>query len=87
MSDDIESVVAAIQDDNPGSAIEVIDRGAYVRVQTPRFMRLTRESLERRLGREFEMRELQPMLTSFAGRIQTSSDGIVWEVLTTGKEA
>jgi toluene monooxygenase system protein D len=89
MSDEIESVVAAIHDDNPGTPIEVVDRGSYVRVQSPGYMRVTRDSLERRLGRDFEMRELELMLTAFAGRIRTSSDDIVWELLrdTDGVEA
>ncbi len=81
MSDEIESVVAAIQDDNPNAPIEVIDRGAYVRVQAPDYLRVTRGSLERRLGRDFEMRELQGMLSAFAGRIRTTSDDVVWELL------
>ncbi|MFZ0190396.1 MAG: MmoB/DmpM family protein [Streptosporangiaceae bacterium] len=33
MSDEVEQIIAAIEDDNPDTHIEVIDRGAYVRVQ------------------------------------------------------
>ncbi len=40
MSEDIEAILAAIEDDNPGTAIEVIDRGAYVRIQAERHMSL-----------------------------------------------
>jgi hypothetical protein len=32
MSEDIDAVVAAIRDDNPDADVEVVDRGAYVRV-------------------------------------------------------
>ncbi len=42
MSEDIEAILAAIQDDNPGTAIEVIDRGAYVRIQAEQHMKVTR---------------------------------------------
>jgi hypothetical protein len=33
MGDEVEQVIAAIEDDNPDTEIEVIDRGAYIRVQ------------------------------------------------------
>ena len=82
MSDEVDVIVAAIRDDNPDAAIEVIDRGAYVRVQAPNYLRITRETLAHRLGRDdFEMRELEGMLASFAGRIRTSTDDVVWELL------
>jgi UDP-3-O-[3-hydroxymyristoyl] N-acetylglucosamine deacetylase len=67
MSDLTPAIVAAIEDDNPDKEIEVTDRGAYVRVAGDPPLRLTRRSLERRLGREFEMRELEHLLSAFAG--------------------
>jgi len=78
MSEDIEAILAAIEDDNPGAAIEVIDRGAYVRIQTEQHMKVTRASIERHIGRAFEMRQLEPMMSAFAGRIETTSEGILW---------
>ena len=78
MSEDIEAIIAAIEEDNPGTEIEVIDRGAYVRVQAPQRMKVTRASIERQLGRPFEMRQLEPMMSAFAGRINTTSDAILW---------
>jgi toluene monooxygenase system protein D len=79
MGADIDAMVAAIREDNPGRDIEVTDRGAYVRVQGRGRLVLTRESAERNLGRPFEMRELEPMLSAFSGRISTSSDAVTWE--------
>ena len=78
MSDDIDAIIAAIEEDNPGSEIEVIDRGAYVRIQTERRMKLTRASIERHIGRTFELRQIEPMMSAFAGRIETTSDAILW---------
>ena len=78
MSDDIDAIIAAIRDDNPGTEIEVIDRGAYVRIQAEQRMKVTRASIERHIGRNFEMRQLEPMLSAFAGRIETTSDAILW---------
>jgi toluene monooxygenase system protein D len=85
MSDLIPAIVAAIEDDNPDKEIEVTDRGAYVRVAGDPPLRLTRRSLERRLGREFEMRELEHLLSAFAGRIDNKTDEIVF--YQTGRDA
>ena len=78
MSEDVEAIIAAIEDDNPGTKIEVIDRGAYVRIQAEQRMKVTRASIERHIGRPFEMRQLEPMMPAFAGRIETTSDAILW---------
>jgi len=78
MSDDIEAIIAAIEEDNPGAQIEVIDRGAYVRIQAEQRLKVTRASIEKYIGRSFEMRQLEPMMSAFAGRIDTTSDAVVW---------
>ena len=78
MSDDIDAIIAAIEEDNPGTEIEVIDRGAYVRIQAEQRMKVTRASIERHIGRTFEMRQLEPMMSAFAGRIETTSDAFLW---------
>jgi toluene monooxygenase system protein D len=79
MCDEVELVISAIEDDNPDTEIEVIDRGSYVRVQAPGRLRVTEVSLQRHLGPSFELRSLEMMLSSFAGRIETTSDEINWE--------
>lgn len=78
MSDTIPAVIRAIEEDNPGIDVEVLDRGAYVRIQAPQRMRVTQESIERHLGRTFELRELESLMSAFAGRIETRSDEILW---------
>ena len=78
MCDEVELVVRAIQDDNPSDSVEVLDCGAYVRVQRSGFLKLTRVSLERHLGAGFQMSQVESIMSAFAGRIRTSSDGIVW---------
>jgi hypothetical protein len=74
-----DAVIEAIRIDNPGSEIDLVDRGAYIRVQTLGRCRLTRDSFAEALGRPAELNEIEPWLTSFAGRINTSSDEITWE--------
>ena len=78
MCDEVELVVRAIQDDNPAESVQIVDCGAYVRVQRSGFLRLTRVSLERHLGAGFEMSQLESIMSAFAGRIRTSSEEIVW---------
>jgi toluene monooxygenase system protein D len=79
MHEDIPGIVAAINEDNPDVAIEVFDRGSYVRVQAPRRLVVTRDSIARNLGRsDYEIRELEVLLSSFAGRIANTSDSIIW---------
>ena len=78
MSDEVEPVIEAIREDNPDREIEVIDRGAYVRVQADGYLVVTEESLQRHLGSNFRIRSLEVMLTAFAGRIETRSDRMEW---------
>jgi toluene monooxygenase system protein D len=78
MCDEVELVVRAIEDDNPADSVQILDCGAYVRVQRSGFLKLTRASLERHLGIGFQMSQLESIMSAFAGRIQTSSDEIVW---------
>jgi toluene monooxygenase system protein D len=80
MCDEVEFVVDAIRDDNPDREIEVIDRGAYVRVQADGYLRVTEEALKQHLGDSFQIRSLEGMLSSFAGRIKTSSDSMEWSL-------
>jgi toluene monooxygenase system protein D len=80
MSDDVDGIVAAIVDDNPGQEVTVVDRGAYTRVSGDGELRVTRESIERHLGRDFAMRQLEGLMSAFAGRIEMTSDEVRWRL-------
>lgn len=80
MSDDIDAIVAAIMDDNPGRQISVVDRGAYTRVSGEGELRVTRKSIQRHLGRDFEMRQLEGVMSAFAGRIDITSEEVRWRL-------
>ena len=84
MCDELELVIRAIQDDNPPESLEVVDRGAYVRVQRPGFLKVTRASLQRHLGTDFDIPQFESIVAAFAGRIRTSSDEVVWYLQTAG---
>ncbi len=79
MSDDVDAIIRAIEEDNPGKELEVTDRGAYVRIQAEQQLKVTRFSIEKHLGRDFEMRQLEIMMSAFSGRILTSSEDISWQ--------
>jgi toluene monooxygenase system protein D len=80
MSDGVDAVVAAIIDDNPGQEITVIDMGAYTRVSGDGELRVTRQSIQRHLGRDFEMRQLEGLMSAFAGRIDMTSEEVRWRL-------
>ena len=79
MGDEVEQVIAAIEDDNPDTDIEVVDRGAYVRVQGEDRITVTEQTLRRYLGADFAIASFGEMMTAFSGRAITSSDAITWE--------
>ncbi|MDN5859914.1 MAG: MmoB/DmpM family protein [Pseudonocardia sp.] len=79
MGDEVEQIVSAIEDDNPDTEIEVIDRGAYVRIQGEDRLVLTEATLQSYLGAEYRIRSLENLMSSFNGRAITASDSIRWE--------
>jgi toluene monooxygenase system protein D len=79
MGDEVELVIAAIEQDNPDQEIEIIDRGAYVRIQGDERITLSQDTLRAHLGPDFEIRSIGAMMSSFVGRVITTSDSITWE--------
>lgn len=79
MCDEIEQVLAAIEDDNPGRMITVVDQGAYVRVEGEGIVTVTQASLRRYLGVDYEIRSFGALMSAFRGRIVTTSESITWE--------
>lgn len=75
-----DAMISAIEDDNPDTDVEVDDQGGYVRITTPWRCRLTRESLERELGRSFRLSDIEPNLAGFAGRILVGDDEVIWHL-------
>lgn len=79
MGDEVEQIIAAIEDDNPDADIEVIDRGAYVRVQGEDQITVTQETLRRYLGADYEIRSFGGIMSAFNGLAITTSDAITWQ--------
>jgi hypothetical protein len=73
-----EAVIDAVADDNPQRDVYVTDRGDYVHIHTLKDCRLTRASLERNLGRSYDLALLEIEMPSFAGRMHTSDHEYRW---------
>jgi hypothetical protein len=73
-----DAVIEAVIEDNPNQQVYVLERGDYVRIHTDRSCRLTRASIERHLGRRFELAMLEAEMPSFKGRMESSSDELRW---------
>jgi toluene monooxygenase system protein D len=71
------AVIAAIMEQNRD--VEVQDRGSYLRVLAPRRCALTREAVERTLGRPFRLpSDLELVMPSFSGSFSVSDDQAAW---------
>ena len=71
------AIIAALRDDNPD--IVIVDRGAYLRVLTPKRCVLLRSSAERHLGYTFAFPEdLEAIMPSFKGQLSLDAEGASW---------
>jgi hypothetical protein len=73
-----DAVVLAIEEDNPGKQVRIVDRGDYVRIHTEQKCRLTKQTLERVLGHAYDLRLLEIDMPSFSGRLKTRGDEYLW---------
>lgn len=74
------SVVAvdAIIEDNPDKEVLVDDHRTYVRVEAEGGLTIRRATMERMLGRNFPMQELEVWLTGYSGQIETHDEYMRW---------
>jgi toluene monooxygenase system protein D len=71
-----DAAIEAVYEDNPEKEVHVEDRTAYVRVELDGECIIRRKTMEEILGRPFQMRELETVLGSFAGRIETTTEAV-----------
>jgi hypothetical protein len=78
-----DAVIAAIQRLN--GEVQVIDRGAYLRVLVPQRCEVTRAAIEAALARPFRLPgDLEAVMVSFRGRLQMDETAAVWQVAAAG---
>ena len=71
-------IIAALRSSNP--ELNVLDRGGYLRVSSPRRCVLSREIMESLTGREFRLPgDLETVMSSFKGLFSVNEDEAVWE--------
>ena len=72
------AIVSAIRELNPD--VEVVDRGAYLRVTAPAPCVVTRAAIERVLGQSFELPgDLEQVMPSFKGALVLAAGEVRWE--------
>jgi toluene monooxygenase system protein D len=72
------AIVEAIKDLNQD--VQIVDRGAYLRVLVPKKCIVTRSAIEKRLGRSFRFPgELEMVMSGFKGTIQLTDSDATWE--------
>lgn len=73
-----EAIIAAIRDLNED--VLVVDRGAYFRVLAPVRCVVTRDGIERHLGRPVRFPgELETVMSAFKGTIKLTPEEVVWQ--------
>ena len=72
--DIVAALQGAIHVDNPDADIVVEDHSGYVRIHAPRFLRVTRASLEEVAGQPIPLATLEPAIVGFAGRMRYVGD-------------
>jgi hypothetical protein len=73
-----DAVISAIKACN--ETVELLDRGAYIRVLTPRRCVVTRAAIETQMARPFRLPgELESIMSSFKGRLRIDEDEASWE--------
>ena len=65
-------IVDAIVEDNPGATVD--QQPAMVKVDVPSHLVIKRESIEERLGRSFDLQELQLHLITLSGNLDETDD-------------
>ncbi|MDX2168519.1 MAG: MmoB/DmpM family protein [Deltaproteobacteria bacterium] len=69
-----DAVVEAVREDNAEREVIIEEHASYIRVKVAGECIVRRETVERMLGRPFEMREIEINMPAFAGHIRTSTD-------------
>lgn len=71
-NDESRSIVDAIMADNPEATID--EQPAMVRIVAPGRLVVKRESIEDRIGRDFDLQELQLHLITMSGHVDETDD-------------
>ena len=71
-NDESRCIVEAILDDNPGAM--VVDQPSMVKIDVPNRLVIKRETVEEKIGRSFDLQELQLHLITISGHLDETDD-------------
>ena len=71
-NDDSRCIVEAILDDNPNAI--VIDEPSMVKIDVPNRLIVRRKTVEEKIGRSFDLQELQLHLITISGNLDETDD-------------
>jgi phenol hydroxylase P2 protein len=71
-SEETRCIVEAIVDDNPGAI--VVDQPAMVKIDVPNRLVIKRATVEEKMGRDFDLQELQVYLITISGHLDETED-------------
>ncbi len=74
-NNDTQPIIEAILADNP--AARLVEMPALVKIDAPGRLVVKRESIEERMGRAFDLREIHINLVSLAGEVEESDEEFV----------
>lgn len=69
-----DAVAEAVREDNPGKEVQIRTRASYVRIEVDGECILRRATVQAKLGRPFQMSELEVNMPSFAGQIESGDE-------------
>lgn len=71
-NDDSRCIVEAILEDNPGAMVD--DQPSMVKIDVPNRLVIKRETVTEKMGREFDLQELQLHLITISGNLDETDD-------------
>jgi phenol hydroxylase P2 protein len=71
-NDDSRCIIEAILDDNPGAMVD--DQPSMVKIDVPNRLVIKRETVEEKIGRSFDLQELQLHLITISGNLDETDD-------------
>ncbi|MCG2579148.1 MmoB/DmpM family protein [Dechloromonas sp. XY25] len=71
-NDDSRCIVEAILEDNPNAMVD--DQPSMVKIDVPNRLVIKRETVEEKIGRSFDLQELQLHLITISGNLDETDD-------------
>lgn len=71
-NDDSRCIIEAILEDNPGAMVD--DQPSMVKIDVPNRLVIKRETVTEKMGREFDLQELQLHLITISGNLDETDD-------------